>query len=904
LSDRREFQRLEELYHGLAELPPEQRDAQLAALRSEEPALYARLQRYFGGDGEAVERSLLHSTGAPAELGAGAQIGPYRLLRALGEGGMGVVYEAEQELPLRRRVAVKLVRRGLDTERVVARFEAERSTLARLAHPAVAQVFDAGSAPDGRPYLVMELVEGEPITSYCDHQRLSTAERVGLLRQVCEAVQHAHQKGVLHRDLKPANILVSTPAGEPRVKVIDFGIAKLMGSEGEASGLTRVGEVVGTPEYMSPEQTRSGGADVDTRSDVYSLGVVLYELLTGRLPIDRESLRSSSPVEIARVVAESPPTPPSEQLAARSAEVAEIAALRGTDPARLRRELRGDLGRIVMMALRKEPERRYASVEQLSADLGRYLAAEPVLARPDSLGYRTTMLFRRHTGAAVAGLVLAVGLVVATGFSTAMYLRADTARRESDVQRVKAERIAEFVTTMLGSVDPEVARGRDVSLLRQVLDDAAARIDDELTELTEVAAELLLTIGRAYWSIGLEEEAERRLRSSLALWREVQPPHPGERIEAEIALGVLLRDRDQHHEAETLLRGAAAAQRALESSDEPADAAALAAALTGLARLLEKTGELEEVEPLYLEALSLERAQPEPDVEALSTTLRGYGVYLLNQRRMDEAEGPLREAVEVRRAAGSGRARLVLPLMTLARWFRWSERFEEAAASMREAVDIARTELPADHPQRLEAISELANAHQQTGAFEEAEALYREALAAQGLVHGELHSTYGTTANNLASLLRRLGRDGEAAEMFERAEAAYRSSLGDDHFWVSIVLANRAVALQNLRRFAEAEALLAEAARIRIARKAQPWARAEVEVWLAVGRVEQGDFGPDIEAALTDGIAALVAEFGEGTERDDQPLVSLARLYEATGRPELASAIRERTAVAGASATP
>ena len=879
-----DFRRLEELYHRLADLAPGERGTMLAELQAADPDLHARLGRLLARDGEAVERSLLDATAAtaaPPEPRAGDRIGPYRLLRPLGEGGMGVVFEAEQEAPLRRRVALKLVRGGLAGARVAARFESERSTLARMAHPGIAQVFDAGTAPDGRPYFVMERVEGEPITAFCDRRRLSTRERIALVQQVCDAVRHAHQKGILHRDLKPSNLLVTTPAGEPRVEVIDFGIAKLTSEEPAGDGLTRLGEIVGTPEYMSPEQTGSGGADVDTRSDVYSLGVVLYELLTGRLPIDRDALRAASPVEVARLVGDRPPTPPSARLARVTAEIVEIAARRATDPARLKRELRGDLGRIVMMALRKEPERRYGSVEQLAADLDRYLRGHPVAARPDSLAYRTAKLVRRHRVAAAAAALLALGLVAASVLSTAMYLRADAARRESEVQRVKAERIGGFLTTTLSSIDPEIARGRDVSVLRQVLDDAAARIDAELAALPEVAAELQLTVGRAYWSIGLEEEAERRLRASLATWRASRPPRPAERAEAELALGVLLRVRARYEEAEALLRGVVETGRALDPPDEPA----LAAALTALARLLEETGGYAEAESLYREALAIERRRPEPDVEALATTLRGFGQYLMNQNRMDEAEASLREAVEIRRAApGSARASLVLPLLTLARWFRWSERWDEAEERMREAVEISRSDLPPEHPQRHEVTSELANLRQQRGAPAEAEALYREALEAQLRVHGEGHTGVGTTLNNLGSLLHQVGRHAEGEELFGEAEAAYRTSLGDGHYWVSIVLFNRGRSLFELGRFEEAEAALTEAGRIRAGHESAAWQRAEIEVWRAACRVERGDLSAEVETALTEGIAALVAQHGEATERAEVAHGALARLHERTGR--------------------
>ncbi|HVR28526.1 MAG TPA: serine/threonine-protein kinase [Thermoanaerobaculia bacterium] len=894
MSQPSDFQRLDSLFHELVDLGADERRARLAELRDAEPGLHARLVRLLEKDEAGTERALdevVGGLGGEPRLGAGDRVGPYRLVRELGEGGMGVVFEAEQEAPLERRVALKLVRGGLGGPRLLDRFEAERGTLARMSHPAIAQVFDAGTAPDGRPYLAMELVEGEPITRFCDQRRLTTADRIGLFRQVCEAVQHAHQKGVLHRDLKPGNILVSSPAGEPRVKVIDFGIAKLTDAEA-GPGLTRLGEIVGTPEYMSPEQTRGG--DVDTRSDVYSLGVVLYELLTGRVPIDRESFDSASPVEIAHLVGERPPTPPEARLTPGTAESEEIAARRRSDPARLRRELRGDLGRILMMALRKEPERRYGSAEQLSTDVAHYLEGRPVVARPDSLGYRASKLVRRHKAAVAAAGLLLVGLVGATAFSTRMYLRAEAARQESEAQRVATEQINEFLKDMLGSIDPELARGRDISLLREVLDDAARKLDTELAELPAVRAGLGLTVGRAYESIGREAEAEERLRASLETLRGLSPPPRAELAEAELALGWLLTNRDRYPEAEALLRSAVERRRAQSPQDEPA----LAAALTALAHHLEDVGGYDEAARLFEEALALLRRQPEPDVDALATTLCGYGEHLMNHHRMAEAEAPLREAIAIRRAAGEEGPSLVLPLSTLGRWLRWSDRLDEAVEPASEAVAIARREMPEDHPLRLDVISSFANLQQHRGEHGTAEALYRETLEAQRRVHGARHSAVATTTNNLASLLLELGRLEESERLFAEAAEAYRESLGPDHYWVSISRFNRARALFRLGRVAEAERELRDARRIRTQHHdSERWQEAEVDVLLAACRVEQGELG-GAEAVILRGVEAIRAHYGEATDRVDVGLRALLAIYQRDGRTAEAAALRRRVELA------
>ena len=888
MNDRERFRRLEELYHEAIDLPPQERDALLSAAQQEDPALGAEL------------RQLLDHADKPDQLGAvvrahisqasgsddPAQLGPYRILHRLGEGGMGVVFAAEQEAPLQRRVAVKLVRHGLG-RRVLARFEAERATLARMGHPGVAQIYDAGTAPDGRPFFVMELVEGEPITAACDRERLCLRDRITLFCDVCAAVEHAHQKGVLHRDLKPANILVSRHADGLRVKVIDFGIAKWMDDTTALDGLTRTGEVIGTPEYMSPEQTRGTDTDIDTRTDIYSLGVVLYELLTGALPIDRTTLRGAGPAEIARIIEERPPTPPSARVWPASAENAQVATRRGSKPAHLYRALRGDLGQIILMALRKEKQRRYSSVDQFAQDLRGYLEDRPVLARPDSLAYRTAKLIRRHRAPAAAALLLLVGLVAASIISTAMYFRASSAMRESEIQRVSAERMNDSLTTMLGSIDPDFAQGRDVAILRQLLDETARRIDTELADSPEMAARLSLTVGRVYASIGLLDEAEAHLRSSVQFESRRQPVNEPAMSEAALALGTLLQSRGRYDEAETWLRDTVRIRRGRVGVDAPG----LAQALTVLADQLETTGGYEEAEALYREALALLDAHPDRQTER-ADALSGLGTYLMHQNRMGEAERPLRAAVDIRReSSGACQSGLVSPLVSLARWLRWSKRYEEAAERLHEATTVANAcDFDAEHPLRLQVMGALANLNQQMGLYDEAERLYRETLELDRRIFGESHSAVATTQNNLGSLLREVGRYAEAIELFDAAAAGYRETLGDDHYWVSIAVYNSARSHLAERRFARAEALLREARRIREI-QSETWQMADVDLLLAVCRIERVAAGETsatdtdlsgLESLLTRSIQAVTAHYGSDTERDDIGLEALSRLHELT----------------------
>jgi len=373
-------------------------------------------------------------------VGIGAQVGPFKLLGILGEGGYGIVYLAAQEQPIRRRVALKIIKPGMDSRQIVARFEAERQALALLDHPHIAQIHDAGTTPEGRPYFAMEYIEGLPITEYCDKEKLTIKERLELFLQVCEAVKHAHQKGIIHRDLKPSNMLVTTQNDKPLVKVIDFGIAKALTQPLTDKTLhTEQGQFIGTPDYMSPEQAEMDACGVDTRSDVYSLGVVLYELLTGVLPFDPDALRAGGVEHIRAVIRDQEPRTPSTRLTGQSDELTKIAKRRRTDPQTLTRSLRRELEWIPLKAIRKENTRRYQSVAELADDIENYLMGAPLLAGPETVVYRARKLVQRHGAAVGAVAIIIVSLLIGLIVSIAMYLRAEKMRVLADDSRQTAE---------------------------------------------------------------------------------------------------------------------------------------------------------------------------------------------------------------------------------------------------------------------------------------------------------------------------------------------------------------------------------------------------------------------------------------------------------------------------------
>jgi serine/threonine-protein kinase len=435
--------------NAVGKVPREEWDVYVAKACEGDPALLARVQQLLQAHIEAGSISEASAPqadalpdGRPVREGAGSVIGPYKLLEQIGEGGFGVVFMADQQHPVRRKVALKVIKPGMDTRQVIARFEAERQALALMDHPNIAHVLDAGETDSGLPYFVMELVRGIPITEFCDQNLLTPIERLELFIAVCQAVQHAHQKGIIHRDLKPANVLVTLHDGTPVPKVIDFGIAKATGQQlTEKTLFTNFAQMIGTPLYMSPDQAALSGLDVDTRSDVYSLGVLLYELLTGTTPFDKERLRTAAYDEIRRIIREEEPPRPSKRLSTLGATLTAVSAHRKTDPKRLGQLVRGELDWIVMKALEKDRRRRYETASAMAADVQRYLRDEPVSACPPSAAYR----FRKFAQRNRAGLVVAVGLffMLAVLAGAIAWSERDRAARRAAVEQEAADAVNE-----------------------------------------------------------------------------------------------------------------------------------------------------------------------------------------------------------------------------------------------------------------------------------------------------------------------------------------------------------------------------------------------------------------------------------------------------------------------------
>jgi eukaryotic-like serine/threonine-protein kinase len=569
-----QWQAIKEVLHAAWEHEPDERATFLddacrgnSALRRQVESLLAagpnslsNIQDPLAGD--ATDLLAVRDRTEPDPSKHPERIGPYKILDVLGEGGMGIVYLAEQHDPVRRRVAVKIIKAGMDTRPVVARFESERQALAVMDHPAIAKVFDAGITAEGRPYFVMEHVRGLPITHYCNINRLSTSERLRLFVDVCNAVQHAHQKSVVHRDLKPSNVLVATLEQQPVPKVIDFGIAKAIGSTRltDRTLVTRLGQMIGTPQYMSPEQAQMSGMDIDTRTDIYALGVMLFELLTSCLPFDLSGIPDFA---IVHVIRERDAPRPSARLAALPTPAQQaVATLRNTDVRTLARELRGDLDWVVLKAIDKDRTRRYAAANDLAQDLERYLANEPVLARPPSSSYRLRKLVRRNRRAVVTASVAVLGLLGGLFGATYGVITSNQSEAVALREAATARRVTEFLVNLFRD-----SRIDSVDLsARELLDRGAVDLEQTSWAETDVQARLLLTIGAIYYDLGFIDQAKRLMQRSLEIRvQQYGYRHPAV-ADALMRLGRLLSSQDDYAEATIYLNEAS---DILATTDDP-----------------------------------------------------------------------------------------------------------------------------------------------------------------------------------------------------------------------------------------------------------------------------------------------------------------------------------------------
>lgn len=638
-----------------------------------------------------------------------SNIGPYRLQGKLGEGGFGAVWLAEQEEPIRRRVALKILKVGMDTAEVVTRFEAERQALALMDHPSIAKVFDGGATDNGRPFFVMEIVDGVPITEYCEEHRLSIRRRLKLFVDVCRAIQHAHQKGIIHRDLKPNNVLVTTIDGRAVPKVIDFGIAKAAGRDlTDKSMLTRDGQIMGTPAYMSPEQMDEA-TDVDTRTDVYSLGALLYELLCGSTPFDRKSLLKAGLAETFRIVREVDPPKPSSRLGDT-----EHSDTQSTGTQLQVREVRGDLDWIVMCCLQKQRERRYDSVGVLANDIERHLRGEPVLAGPPDLSYRLGKFARRHRVAlSGVGFVLTL-LLGATLFSVAQAHQATT-------QLSKYKAIAAFLEHILTSIDPAIAEGKDTELLEQILDNAASNVDVLAEGPPEVEAELRRTIGGAYLKLGLYKSAEEQWRQTLDIRKDVLGERHKDTLQSMEDFGAVLLQQSRYAEAKPYLL------RCLEGRTNSLgeDHDLTLETLEKLAYLHNNTRRYEEAVPvlekLYEAYLSRHGEKHDQTLRVMNNLTHALEKLGHKEQAVENYKKILGLQLEVNGEKDPDTLRAINNLGAI---FIDMEDYEQAATYLERALKIKQEVLPSTHPSLIVSVGNLAMAYVKSEQYEKAEELY------------------------------------------------------------------------------------------------------------------------------------------------------------------------------------
>ena len=689
------------------------------------------------------------------------RIGRYRLVRLVGEGGMGEVWEAEQEEPLRRRVALKLIRAGLDSDQVVSRFEAERQALAVLNHPNVAQVFDAGATESGRPFIVMEYLKGETVTQYCDARRLSIPERVSILVSICEGIEHAHLKGIIHRDIKPSNILVQEVDGRPVPKTIDFGIAKATrGDLGGDQAQTAHGMLVGTPGYMSPEQAHTGGLDVDTRADVYSLGALAYELLSGHGPMESASPSEESLEAILRRIREEDPPKPSERINSPPGNREEAAVNRSATGPTLHRQLKGDLDWIVMKALEKDRERRYQSASALASDLRRHLLDQAIEARPPTLSYQAVKFARRHRVPVMAGMLILAALALGTVGLTIGLLRA---RAEAET----ALRVSELLMSTIEELDPN-ARGDRVASAEEILDRGVLRIDAELRDQPAVQARLYTAVGQAYLSLGLFARAQQALTRAVELSRRHLGPDDPETLQAVNQLGdALWQGGENLSESERLHRENLDAQRRVLGADHPS----VSWTLESLAIIRWRRTDADSAAALLLKALEVSREARGPVHFDVARNLFWLGVVERGRGNADAAwANTVRSLEMIRETEGSEHPYTVWPLFQIGILHIDANEPDSARAYLQQSIELGERTLGGSHPTLAYPLSALGAL-----AIEEGEAAAGRSLIARAASINE--TAFGPKSLRMPGVLNALGGALLAEGDLEGARAAHLRAL-------------------------------------------------------------------------------------------------------------------------------
>ena len=930
--------------HALALNTAEERAAYLAqacgddtALRAEVESLLAALEG--AGDFLSQPATPPGATVDPesppaADPEVGSHIGPYKLLQKLGEGGMGAVWVAEQQQPVKRRVALKVIKPGMDSGQVLRRFEAERQALALMDHTHIAKVLDAGTTPTGRPYFVMELVKGVPITKYCDELHLPIKERLELFVPVCQAIQHAHQKGIIHRDIKPSNVLVCMQDGKPVPKVIDFGVAKALHQKlAEQTLFTEVGAVVGTLEYMSPEQAELSALDIDTRADVYTLGVLLYELLTGTTPLDRKRLRQAAFTEMLRIIREEEPPRPSTRLTQSKESLASLAAQRRTEPARLTKEVRGELDWIVMKALEKDRTRRYETASGLARDVERYLAGEAVEAHPPSAGYRLRKVLSKHRAEVLTAAALLLLLLAGAGVSTWQAIRAtaaesaaraaqlqaeqerdakeearqaeaeqrreaEAAKRRADEESAVAKAVNEFLQKdLLGQADignqaSEGERNPKVTV-RELLDRAGREIAGKFAGQEATEAAIRLTLGNAYRALGEYAEAQKHLERSVNLRKQkLGADHP-DTLESMNDLALLYDIRGHYEEAEALYKQALEGFRVKLGADH----SLTLDSMNNLAVLYQARGRYEEAKALHKQALEGYRAKLGAHHPSTLNSMSNLAVLYQAVGCYEEAETLYKQALEGRRAKlGTDHPHTLNSMYNLAVLYRTRGRYEEAEPLLKQALEGYRAKRGADHPATLKSMSGLAQFYQARGRYEEAEPLFKQTLKGFRAKLGADHPHTLISMNNLASLYLARGCYAEAEPLLRELVAVRTKTNQLNSLAHANTLAQLALVLLKQAKYAEAEPIARECLALRVKKQPDSWSTFNIKSLLGAALLGQKKYA-EAEPLLLKGYDGMKKQQAkippQGKIRLVEAVERLVQLYEATGQKDEAAKWRK-----------
>jgi len=850
------FARMEAIFQEALELAPGDREAFLAKACQHDEALkqdvLSLLASHDDADDfldrpaarQAPDLPSMPQKPDPGRL-AETTIGNYRLLRKIGEGGMSEVYLAVRaDDEYQKRVALKIIRHDLDREEMLRRFRIERQILAGLSHPNIATLFDGGTTEDGLPFFVMEFIDGTPIDEYCQQNDLSIPRRLELFREVCSAVQFAHQNLVIHRDIKSSNILV-TADGTP--KLLDFGIAKLVNPDHLAGDMefTVSGVRPMTPRYASPEQIE--GRQVGTPSDIYSLGVLLYILLTGLRP---HRLKGRPATELGRIILE-------EEVEKRSTVITETTGQSGSaDPVHLHRQLSGDLDNIVLMALRKQPQRRYPSVEHLSEDLRRHMAGLPVTARKDTFGYRANKFVRRNLiGVGAAAVILAL-LVV---FGVVMAVQANHIRLERDqaqLERDRAEQVVQFMAEIFGVTDPYEADGEELTA-SEILERGADRVTVELKDQPIVQATLLQEIGNVYLHLGRYDQAEPLMNQALKIRRRElaqDDPDVGSTLQG---LGVLHAQKGDLEKAEELMREAVRVMRVSEQI--PGELSVGPALELGI--VLRKIGRYDEAEQVYTEALALQETLD--DDQILADGKNNLATLRINQGRMPDAEILFKESLALRRQVfGPLHPQTAQAMSNLGATLGMQGKYDDAEPILRGALEVYRKVLPAGHPALVEALNNLGKLLRRMGKQVEAEPLVRESIEIQRATAGDRHPSVGVLYATLAELLQSQDRFAEAEESIQKAVSISRSAYQGDHVSTGDALIRQGMLAMAQGSPGTAEPFFREAMAVYQATlQEQHWKFGDVESRLGQC-LAGGERAAEAEALLRSGLETLEAGLG------------------------------------------